>query len=513
MPQRNVAGLARNNAHRDADQIRPHGVKRGRFGVDGNNALGMSSRYPALQIGDLLHQLVADIAYRIGRADRAFRRCRARGRRGGSVRQLGFKPDDQPLEFHLLQEGQHGRNVRILNRQPLERLGDSDIVLQPDEIPRDPRLIRELDQVLPALGLLDLLRPRQQRVEIAIFIDQLRRRLDANARNAWHIVDRITGQRLHVDDPFRPDAEFLDHLGPPDRPVLHRIEHVDTVVDQLHQILVGRDDGDPHALFLRLQGIGRDQVVRLIAFHFQAGHIEGPDGIADQRKLRAQILRRLVPVGFVCGIDIVPEGQPLCIEDHRHMIRLKILDQLHQHVGEAEHRVGRRAVGSVHWRQGMKRAENITGAVHQIEMVFCVGNGTGDIGRGYVGHQGIQGRASGSGCGESLATAVPMTSELAERCWSTAPRNRSIPQKPRKRHRGSRLRQSGGALARHRRAIDELTRTIGAGHLALVADGEENLRVAERALAAVTGNTLLRNSDHFERFCHLTGPSPHRYLY
>ena len=78
------------------------------------------------------------------------------------------------------------------------------------------RLVGELDQLLAALGLLDLAGARQQRVEVAVLVDQLGRRLDADARHARHVVDRIAGQRLHVDDLVGRHAELLHHLVAPD---------------------------------------------------------------------------------------------------------------------------------------------------------------------------------------------------------------------------------------------------------------------------------------------------------
>ena len=47
-----------------------------------------------------------------------------------------------------------------------------------------------LDQRLAPLGLLDLAGARQQRLEVAVLVDQLGRGLDADARHARHVVDR-----------------------------------------------------------------------------------------------------------------------------------------------------------------------------------------------------------------------------------------------------------------------------------------------------------------------------------
>ena len=75
-----------------------------------------------------------------------------------------------------------------------------------------PRLLGVVDQRLAPLRLLDLAGAREQRFEIAVFVDQLRGGLDADARHARHVVGRIADQRLHVDHLLRRHAEFLDHL-------------------------------------------------------------------------------------------------------------------------------------------------------------------------------------------------------------------------------------------------------------------------------------------------------------
>ena len=131
------------------------------------------------------------------------------------------------------------RHVQLVHRQV-----DRHVVLQGHQLQRDPRHIGELDQVLAPFVLFDLAGPLQQRVEIAVLVDQEGRRFHADPRHPRHVVHRIAGQRLHLDHLLRPDAEALEHLVAADPPVLHLVEHADLVVDQLHQVLVGGDDGD-----------------------------------------------------------------------------------------------------------------------------------------------------------------------------------------------------------------------------------------------------------------------------
>jgi hypothetical protein len=62
-----------------------------------------------------------------------------------------------------------------------------------------PDLVGEVDQGLAALLLLDLAGAGQQRVEVAVFVDQGRGGLDADARAPGHVVDAVAAQGLDVD--------------------------------------------------------------------------------------------------------------------------------------------------------------------------------------------------------------------------------------------------------------------------------------------------------------------------
>src|SRR4029077_20424125 len=100
------------------------------------------------------------------------------------------------------------------------------VVEQPQPL-RYARGLGMLDQRLTALLLLDFGGACEQRFEIAEFVDQQRRSLDADAGNAGDVVGRAAAPRLPLR-PFRGrHAEFLDHLIAPDRPLAdrHRVEY------------------------------------------------------------------------------------------------------------------------------------------------------------------------------------------------------------------------------------------------------------------------------------------------
>ena len=123
-------------------------------------------------------------------------------------------------------------------------------------------------------------------------------------------------KRLHVDDLFRRHAELLDHLVAADALRLHAVEHRDAGAHELHQVLVGRDDGHVAAGIDRRLGIGRDQVVGLEAIEFDARHVEGFDGVANERELRNELFRWRRPLRLVFRIDVVAKGLPAGVEDN-----------------------------------------------------------------------------------------------------------------------------------------------------------------------------------------------------
>ena len=135
--------------------------------------------------------------------------------------------------------------------------------------------------------------------------------LHPDAGRAGHVVGRIAGERLDVDDLVRPDAEIFHHLLQAEAPLLaracdpglarSRVVHRHARLDELHQVLVGGDDQHVGAGFARLAGVGGDEVVGLVAVLLDRDHAEGAHGRAHQRELRHEIVRRIGPVGLVGG--------------------------------------------------------------------------------------------------------------------------------------------------------------------------------------------------------------------
>ena len=158
-----------------------------------------------------------------------------------------------------------------------------------------------------------------------------------------------------------PDAEIFDDFGRAEAPLLarardpglagSRVVHRDAGIDELHEILVGRDDEDVGAGLARLTRVSGDDVVGLVAALLDRDHAERRDGGAHEGKLRHELVGRILPVRLVGRIEVAPERVLRLVEDHREMGRLvarrPVADEL-QHLGrEQPHRAGREAIGPV----------------------------------------------------------------------------------------------------------------------------------------------------------------------
>ena len=100
-----------------------------------------------------------------------------------------------------------------------------DVPVQSDQLLRDPDAldILRLGQRLAPLRLLDLASAREQRFKIAVFENELRRCLEADAGSAGNVVGRIAGERLDVDNLVGPDAlEISDNFLDAEAPLLAR---------------------------------------------------------------------------------------------------------------------------------------------------------------------------------------------------------------------------------------------------------------------------------------------------
>ena len=220
-----------------------------------------------------------------------------------------------------------------------------------------------------------------------IFVDEKGGGLHPDAGHAGHVVGGIADQRLHLDDLGRRHAEALHHLGLAEHLVLHRVVHAHAGPDELHQILVGGNDGHLGARLGRLARIGRDQIVGLVAPLLDARDIEGMHRVADQRKLGDEIVGCLRPVRLVVGVQFVAERMLGKVEnggDMRRRVELAgLAQQLPQHAAEAVHGADGQPVRRARERrQRVIGAEDVARRVDQINVVAARDRSPGGGGLG-----------------------------------------------------------------------------------------------------------------------------------
>ena len=271
MADRNVAGLPGRHGERDADEIGLQRIERSGLGVEGDEPCFERARDPAFELVATSSRSRrprlrsfppaperparrrglwacgaggrrARRAQRRGagvmrrarrRSARSSRRCARASRRGrGNARRVRShsrrRPQISPTRRVMVVSSIALRNA--ISGAP-SSLGtpsvssgtcDVDVAHQRHQRLRQPdqRDRFGVGQDFAALGLLDLVRAREQRIEIAVFADQLRRRLDADAARARHVVGGIAGERLDVDDLVGAGAEIGDDFVGADAPLL-----------------------------------------------------------------------------------------------------------------------------------------------------------------------------------------------------------------------------------------------------------------------------------------------------
>ena len=196
-------------------------------------------------------------------------------------------------------------------------------------------------QVLLLLGARDLADVGEQVVEGAELLQQFRRRLDPDAGDARHVVDRVAGQRQQVHHLFGGDPPV--GLQPVDVEdfVLAQVEDADAVGQELPGVLVGGADEDVEVALGPAPGEGRDHVVGLEARLDQDGDAERLEQPLDDGDLRAEVLGHLLALALVVGEDLGAEDRPAAVERRREIVGLAGFQEVQQVSEDAEDRVRR----------------------------------------------------------------------------------------------------------------------------------------------------------------------------
>ncbi len=170
----------------------------------------------------------------------------------------GCKFFEQRGEFELGKELAAALEIRLLRFHRMQVELDRDMAVDGDEFFREQDRFAILLQRF-AIGLaLDFSSAVEHRFQTAEFLDQVDAALVADAGRAGNVVDAVAAQGHYIDDFFGRHAESLLHPGGVENQVvLLRVEDFYLAVDQLHHVLVARDDED---LVARVGGLARARV-------------------------------------------------------------------------------------------------------------------------------------------------------------------------------------------------------------------------------------------------------------
>ena len=268
------------------------------------------------------------------------------GGRGG-----GGLPQDAVQQGAELQFGENlaqGFRVRLLAHQGLHVQRDGHVGLDGGQE------LGEGDLFLVGFhfvsqSALQVLGVRQEVLDVAELGDEFLRGFLAHAGAAGDVVRGVSHQAQHVDDlPGVADVElglyFLDaHCLETARMFgavhPHRAPHqLAVVLVRCHHV---RGDASPSGL----GGQGADDVVGLVAGHFQDGDAVGAYDVLDDGHGEADGLRRLLALGLVLFVGLVAEGGSGRVEGHAYMGGLLLLQHFFERVDKAQHGRGVEALG------------------------------------------------------------------------------------------------------------------------------------------------------------------------
>ena len=184
----------------------------------------------------------------------------------------------------------------------------------------------------------------EHRLERAELLEELRRRLVADAGDAGDVVGRVALQPDQVGHQLGRHAVALDHalvvvdprVGDPAR----GRHHPDPVADHLVDVAVAGDDHHRDPGLARLRCERADHVVGLVAVDLDVREAER---LGERREVRPLLLEEVgarLALGLVLGVLLLA-ARPARVPGDDHALRLEVGEQLDHHRREAVDRVRR----------------------------------------------------------------------------------------------------------------------------------------------------------------------------
>ena len=204
-----------------------------------------------------------------------------------------------------------------------------------------------LEERVSGPGRRDLLRSRQDRLQVAELPDEGGRGLLPDAGHAGDVVGCVAEQREEIGHALGGHAEPLlgvvrrhPHLFHSGRSAAARIQQRGVIVHELMEILVSRDDDGAQTLARGLLREGPDDVVRLPPFGLDDGHPEGVEDLPAPGERGPEFVGHLLSRGLVLRVDVRAEAVA-GIERDAEIVGCVIADQPHEEAGDS---VGGRSV-------------------------------------------------------------------------------------------------------------------------------------------------------------------------
>ena len=185
--------------------------------------------------------------------------------------------------------------------------------------------------------------------DVAVFIDQLRGGLVADAGHARQVIRGLALERDEIDPLLRRHAVALDHrrrivtdhVG--DAAARH--DDGDAVAHQLKDIAIAGDQNYFATFFPRVLGQGRQQVVGFVAFQLDRGNAQASQHLADQRQLLLEQVGSRGSAGLVFLVAIESKLRRALIEANDDSLRPLVGQKFDQHRRKAVDGVGHLAGG------------------------------------------------------------------------------------------------------------------------------------------------------------------------
>ena len=319
---------------------------------------------------------------------------------GGAERLLETPQRVAQLEFaeHLAQLGPIGRRRDVAGDVQV----DLDRALGGRQRLGHARIIRMVGQVFLALGAADLVDRVQHRLQGAEALQQVGGGLVTDSRYPRDVVAGVALEADEVRDELGRDAVAVDHplaviharIGDAPR----RGHDLDPLVDQLIGVAVA---GHDHHLNRRVGDLGAlgdrgDHVVGLKALDPQVAVAEGVDQRLQVRPLLLEQVRPARALRLVLGVDLLAAAVSP-VPDHDGRLGAVVGEDLDQHRGEAEDRVGRHA-GRGGDRLG-QREERPVGEAVAVDQEELVGHRRLSLSRGPARPRDGPARDSHAACG------------------------------------------------------------------------------------------------------------------